>query len=129
VRHLRQILLCLSIASTFACVLAILLWIALCNGGMFDKRGYRNPPVFQAEWLGVRMWLAVVATAALPLTQLVLYVRRRLYDPPSSVEGNSCPECGYDCRATPERCPECGSALAVTATTPAREGKGETAGV
>jgi hypothetical protein len=26
-----------------------------------------------------------------------------------------CPDCGYDCRATPDRCPECGRACAATA--------------
>jgi hypothetical protein len=95
-----------------ACVLSVVWWIDLCNGGMFDKRRYHNPPVFQAEWVGVPMWLAVGATAILPLTRLVIYIRRRLDEPASVVPNSLCPACGYDCRATPHRCPECGRSVA-----------------
>jgi len=49
-----------------------------------------------------------VMTAILPLAFLVR--RRRLLLAQFRLATGRCPTCGYDLRATPERCPECGSA-------------------
>jgi hypothetical protein len=50
-------------------------------------------------------WFLVILFATMPLTRLGLFIRRRR----RKVEGR-CAKCGYDLRATPERCPECGTA-------------------
>ena len=64
-------------------------------------------------------WLLVLATAALPAA----WLRRRLSPP---IPPGQCTRCGYDLRASPGRCPECGAANAGPgpsfATTPARRG-------
>ena len=50
-------------------------------------------------------WLALVA-ASVVLTPFVWLRRRRR----SRRDAGLCPSCGYDLRATPDRCPECGAA-------------------
>ena len=49
-------------------------------------------------------WAAVLVAALLPLNLITAQIRRR-YRP---LPGN-CRRCGYDLRATPDRCPECGT--------------------
>lgn len=57
---------------------------------------------YDAWWL--RHWHFAVMTAAWPSLWLVLFFRRRARRPKQGF----CPQCGYDLRASKERCPECG---------------------
>jgi hypothetical protein len=54
----------------------------------------------------VRWWLIVILTAILPVARFGPLVWRQWRS--EHAEG-LCPNCGYDLRATPERCPECGA--------------------
>lgn len=59
-------------------------------------------------------WLICLATAVLPVTALARMARdlwRRRRQP------TACPQCGYDLRASVDRCPECGTTV-VTAPQP-----------
>ena len=63
--------------------------------------------------LDVRLWPIIVVTAILPGVRIALAVlawRRRRRQ-----QEGLCPTCGYDVRATPERCPECGAELRMAA--------------
>ena len=50
-------------------------------------------------------WSLALVTAVPPL----IWVTRRLRDRRRRAQAGLCPTCGYDLRATPDRCPECGA--------------------
>jgi hypothetical protein len=67
-----------------------------------------------SRWLGpevwrfvIPFWLLAVATSIIPITRL-RSVTERSRARKRSREGH-CRACGYDLRATPDRCPECGT--------------------
>ncbi|HEX4793472.1 MAG TPA: hypothetical protein VH370_06755 [Humisphaera sp.] len=49
-------------------------------------------------------WAPAIAFSVLPAIRLIGVARRR-----NRFSAGHCPSCGYDLRATPERCPECGA--------------------
>jgi hypothetical protein len=71
-----------------------------------DRFGFRwgswesgGPSGMTIRFAGVPLWFLVILFGAAPALRII---RRRKYP-----EGR-CRNCGYDLRATPERCPECG---------------------
>jgi hypothetical protein len=67
------------------------------------------PGVRQTErWrtLTMPLWAPMIAFGVLPGVVLVRYRKRRRRT--SRMTRGLCPNCGYDLRATPEVCPECG---------------------
>lgn len=52
------------------------------------------------------LWMPALVASLLPAGRGALYWRSRRR---AGRSGNGfCPQCGYDCRASPDRCPECG---------------------
>ena len=65
--------------------------------------GALDDQVYNGERVWFPYWILSAATATAPL--LWLRARRRRG---RRTDHNLCPTCGYDLRATPDRCPECG---------------------
>lgn len=64
-----------------------------------------RPPAYGDQYvLAVRPWLPTLLSAALPAIWMYRFVRTR-----RARRRSVCPTCGYDLRATPDRCPECGT--------------------
>jgi hypothetical protein len=93
-----------------------LFWLPRIGAGVL----MRNLP--SAEWLRATAGVVVyVAAFGCSMWLNALRGSRRRY----RIRHGLCPSCGYDLRATPERCPECGTEAA---RAPARDGDGSRAG-
>jgi predicted RNA-binding Zn-ribbon protein involved in translation (DUF1610 family) len=77
--------------------------------GFFTDRARGTDEIgpFVKNTVGVPFWLLCLVTAVPPLA-LVRSVRRRVL----WLKSNRCLACGYDLRATTDRCPECGKVTA-----------------
>jgi hypothetical protein len=69
------------------------------NGGPFHQRTEFG--------LWIPYWLLLMLTCPLPLWAMTIHRRRR--NRASRRSRGLCEDCGYDLRATPGRCPECGT--------------------
>jgi hypothetical protein len=69
---------------------------------------FRNPPAFGERYVGMTAPLPVwcVLFLVLPIAAARQHRRRR-----HARRIGLCSHCGYDLRATPDRCPECGTAV------------------
>ena len=71
---------------------------------------HQSPPWTTRVAAMAPYWFFVLLTLPGPCLWLASYLRRRR-DRRRRAAGR-CPSCGYDLRATPERCPECGAPAA-----------------
>jgi hypothetical protein len=72
-------------------------------GQTMTFRGPSSQPMHKVTQIIVNYPLTAVATFLLSLWRTCSHWRRK-----QSNEGVPCAQCGYDLRATPDRCPECG---------------------
>ena len=83
----------------------------------FTRRPWAGTTVFGSaasvtDWsVAFPVWVAVVLSGVLPAGWSVMRLRKRI-----AGQRGHCPSCGYDLRATPRRCPECGRVPAAPPT-------------
>ncbi len=69
--------------------------------------GFSSSPTAQYTLLEIPLWLPLFITAILPIRWVSIDWRRRRRRSRCGL----CIKCGYDLQASPERCPECGTAI------------------
>jgi hypothetical protein len=77
---------------------------AMVDRPRWSALGFAGGVVNTFWFLSVPFWFLLLLTCALPAAWLFRRVRHR-----PRGNGLVCPTCGYDLRATPGRCPECGT--------------------
>ena len=81
------------------------------QGTLFNRFGFAWESVktssFENRYLACPYWFIMLLTAILPAARLA-GGRRRRRARRLRMDTGLCQHCGYDCRATPDRCPECG---------------------
>ena len=75
-------------------------WTATTTGVMGPERAVDAPA-----------WFLLLLTAILPFWRFTLFRRRQRAE--DRIRNGLCRHCGYDLRATPQRCPECGTMVTV----------------
>ncbi|HEY8665719.1 MAG TPA: hypothetical protein VIL86_03595 [Tepidisphaeraceae bacterium] len=110
----RKLFNLLAAISLLLCVATVVLWVAVGDNKLHLLDNWNHPDTtFVGGYLRLAgaltpYWLVVALTAPLPLLWAASNIfnareRRRL------ARVGLCPVCGYDLRATPARCPECGT--------------------
>ena len=120
----RRLLNLLTATSLLVCVAAVL-WPAWAfpvrgsaglghfqtrHGLLFDATEVHHTDAPRVWYRPTPLLLFCVAAAAAALPVRWCVVHSREYKLRSRRATGLCPRCGYDLRATPERCPECGAA-------------------
>lgn len=79
-------------------------WNHMGGFGAVSYSGRAHHELFASgQIIGFPAWVGMLGLLTLPVLQAVSVVRAQRH----GREG-LCPSCGYDMRATPDRCPECG---------------------
>jgi hypothetical protein len=78
-----------------------------------DGSGTPASVVSESRSISVPAWFLAILAATLPALRMIVRVREVRSRRRAAL--GQCAKCGYDLRATPDRCPECGNVPKVTA--------------